>query len=228
MTMMDELKNKMVSHLEGRYMLQPIPIPEDLTKIKRFFGMFQLNLFNWRFEKVRKVNMMRCTVRVPHLDIFAIEIYPELDYDLPLLAIDFSCMKKKSFIYMNFIPLFTDQDYRGKYISRLQPIYERYALVPQKTAKEWMNPYLTDYTVYAMPENSLLDKACACAWDYFSCYLDMLDAAEKITDPDYCKKIKSASLTYCDQLSEKDGSRQMLGRFIGMDKSNRIFREVIR
>ncbi len=39
--------------------------------------------------------MMRRTIRIPHLEIFAIEIYPEPDYDLPLLAIDFSCMKKQ-------------------------------------------------------------------------------------------------------------------------------------
>ena len=225
---MEELKNRILSHLEGKYTLRPTSIPKDLKEIKRFWGIFQLNMYNWRLEKVRKVSIMRCTVRVPHLDIFAIEIYPEPDYDLPLLAIDFSCMKKKSFVYMNFIPLFNDRTYQDKYISRLQPIYERYTLVPQKTAKEWMSPYLTDYTVYAMPENSLLDKACACAWDYFSCYLGMLDAAVKITDPDYRSKIELASLTYCDQLSEKDGSRKMLGRFIGMEKANRIFREVIR
>ena len=225
---MEELKNRILSHLEGRYTLQPTSIPEDLKEIKRFLGMFRLNMYNWRLEKVRKVSMMRCMIRVPHLDIFAIEIYPEPDYDLPLLAIDFSCMKKKSFVYMNFIPLFTDNIYLDKYISRLQPIYERYTLIPQKTPKEWMGPYLTGYTVYAMPENNLLDKACACAWDYFSSYLDMLDVAEKTTDPDYRNKIESASLTYCDQLSEKDGSRKMLGRFTGMDKANRIFREVIR
>ncbi|MCK5513836.1 MAG: hypothetical protein KAJ00_05005 [Deltaproteobacteria bacterium] len=225
---MEELKNRILSHLEGKYTLRPTSIPKDLKEIKRFLGIFQLNMYNWRLEKVRKISMMRCTVRVPHLDIFAIEIYPEPDYDLPLLAIDFSCMKKKSFVYMNFIPLFNDRTYQDKYISRLQPIYERYTLVPQKTVKEWMIPYLTDYTVYAMPENSLLDKACACAWDYFSCYLGMLDAAVKITDPDYRSKIELASLTYCDQLSEKDGSRKMLGRFIGMEKANRIFREVIR
>ena len=225
---MEELKSRILSHLGKRYTLQPTPIPEDLKEIKRFLGMFRLNMYNWSFEKVRKVSMMRCTVRVPHLDIFAIEIYPEPDYDLPLLAIDFSCMKKKSFAYMNFIPLSSDRTYQDKYISPLEPIYKRHTLVPQKTAKEWMGPYLTDYTVYAMPANSSLDIACSCAWDYLSCYLDMLDAAEKITDPDYLSQIASASLIYCNQLSEKDGSRKMLGRFIGMDKANRIFREIIR
>jgi hypothetical protein len=40
--------------------------------------------------------------------------------------------------------------------------------------------------------------------------------------------VATASLNYCDQLTEKDGSRKMLGRFTGMEKANRIFEEVIR
>ena len=129
---------------------------------------------------------------------------------------------------MNFIPLFQDEGYHTKYISPLKKVYDRYDIVPKKQAKEWMNPYITDYSVYAMPDNSLLDKACECAEDYLAFYLEMLDSAEKITDPDYKKKVETAALYYCDQLSEKDGSRKMLGRFTGMEKANRIFREVIR
>jgi len=225
---METLKNKIMAHLESRYTLDPLPVADDLKEIKRFLGVFKLNMYNWKMEKVRKISVMRCSVRVPSLEIFAIEIYPEPDYDLPLLAIDFSCMKKKSFVYMNFIPLFADKDYQDKYISPLKEVYDRYDIVPEKKAKEWMNPYLTDYSIYAMPDNALLDKACECARDYLTCYLEMLDSAEKITDPDYKKKVAAASLNYCDQLSEKDGSRKMLGRFTGMDKANRIFREVIR
>ena len=225
---MDKLKNKIMSHLESRYTLDPLPVPDDLKEIKRFLGVFKLNMYNWKMEKVRKISVMRCSVRVPGLEIFAIEIYPEADYDLPLLAIDFSCMKKKSFVYMNFIPLFTDRSYHDKYILPLKEVYERYDIVPKKQAKEWMVPYLTEYSVYAMPDNFLLDKACECAGDYFAFYLEMLDSAKKITDPLYKQKVETASLNYCDQLSEKDGSRKMLGRFTGMDRANRIFREVIR
>jgi hypothetical protein len=82
--------------------------------------------------------------------------------------------------------------------------------------------------VYALPDNSFLDDARACARDYLACYLGMLDAAEKITDQSYRRKVETASLNYCDQLSEKDGSRKMLARFMGADKADRIFREVIR
>lgn len=225
---METLKNEILSHLESRYTLEPTPVPEDLKEIRRFLGFVRINMYNWKMAKVRKISIMRLSFRVPQLDVFGMEMYPETDYDLPLLAIDFSCMKKKTFVYMNLIPLFTDKEYQDKYIAPLKEVFDKYDIVPQKQPKEWMTPYLTDCTVYAMPENSLLDNARACARDYLAYYLDMLDAAEKITDQDYRQNVEAASLNYCDQLSEKDGSRKMLGKFIGMDKANRIFQEVIR
>jgi hypothetical protein len=225
---MDELKKKIMSQLESRYALEQTFVPDDLKEIKRFLGVFKLNMYNWKMEKVRKISVMRCSVRVPSLEIFAIEIYPEADYDLPLLAIDFSCMKKKSFVYMNFIPLFSGNEYHQKYIAPLKEVCDRYDIVPKKKVKEWMTPYLTDYTVYAMPDNALIGKACECAQGYLASYLDILDSAEKITDSDYKQKVETASLNYCDQLTEKDGSRKMLGKFTGMEKANRIFEEVIR
>jgi hypothetical protein len=137
-------------------------------------------------------------------------------------------MKKKSFIYMNFIPLFTDQPYLQRYVERLRPVKSRYAIEPPARPKPWMQPYLTDCSIYAMAPNSLLESAYACALDYLSCYLDLLDEMTPVVDSDYGRRVAEASLHYCDQLSEKDGSRKMLGRLIGMDRANRIFTEVIR
>jgi len=225
---MDQLKNSMLAMIQERYPLEPTPVPEDLRSIRLPLGFVTIGLENWRAPKVRKVNVMRSTVKLPRLEILALEIYPENGYDIPLLAIDFSCMKKKSFIYMNFIPLFTDQEYLQRYVERLRPLVRRYAIGPPAKPKPWMQPYLTDCTLYAMADNSLLESAHACALDYLRCYLDLLDEASPVIDSDYAQRVADASLNYCDQLSEKDGSRKMLGRFIGMDRANRIFREVIR
>ena len=74
---MENLKNKMLASLESKYTLDPIPIPEDLMEIKRFLGVFKLNMYNWKTEKIRKISMMRCSVKVPDLEVYAIEIYPE-------------------------------------------------------------------------------------------------------------------------------------------------------
>lgn len=225
---MDRLKNSMLAMIQERYPLEPTPIPEDLRTIRLPLGFVMIGLDNWRAPKVRKVNVMRSTVKLPRLEILALEIYPESGYDIPLLAIDFSCMKKKSFIYMNFIPLFTDQEYLQRYVERLRPVMSRYSIRPPAKPKQWMQPYVTDCTIYAMADNSLLENAQACALDYLRTYLDLLDEASPVTDSDYARRVADASLNYCDQLSEKDGSRKMLGRFIGMDRANRIFREVIR
>jgi hypothetical protein len=225
---MEALNNRIMDQLESRYALEPLPIDEDLREIKLPLGYMKMNLYNWSMEKVRKVNVMRTSVKMPNLEVYAIEIYPEDDYDLPLLAIDFSKMKKKTFVYLNFIPLFTDADYRKKYLDRLGPIRDKYTIVPEVKAKDWMQPYLHQHSVYAMPKNALLPDAYDCAFEYLSCYLDMLDGAEKVRDSNYGQKVRAASLAYCDELTEKDGSRQMLGRFIGMNRANRIFQEVIR
>ena len=75
---------------------------------------------------------------------------------------------------------------------------------------------------------SLLESAYECALDYLRCYLDLLDEISPVVDSDYGRRVAEASLHYCDQLSEKDGSRKMLGKLIGMDRANRIFNEVIR
>jgi len=225
---MDQPRKNMLDMIQQRYALSPTPVPEDLQTIRLPLGFLALQLYNWRAPKIRKVNVMRSTVKFPRLEIMALEIYPESSYDIPLLAIDFSCMKKKSFIYMNFIPLFPDRQYVQPHIERLRPVVDRYAIGPPAKPKEWMLPYLHECSIYAMADNSILESACACALDYLRCYLALLDEAVPVTDSGYGRQVAEAGLNYCDQLSEKDGSRRMLGRFIGMDRANRIFKEVIR
>jgi 15,16-dihydrobiliverdin:ferredoxin oxidoreductase len=225
---MEQLQKKMLEMIQERYPLEPTHVPDDLRVIHLPLGFMKMQLDNWRTEKVRKVNVMRSKVKLPRLDVLALEMYPESGYDIPLLAIDFSCMKKKSFIYMNFIPLFADQDYRQRYIERLRPVVNKYAIGPPAKPKPWMQPYLHDCSIYAMADNSLLESAYECALEYLRIYLDLLGEACPVTDADYARQVAGASLQYCDQLSEKDGSRKMLGRFIGMDRANRIFKEVIR
>ena len=225
---MENVYNKILQHLEKKYELEPLAVPKDVREIRRLAGTFKLNMYNWRMEKIRKITIMRCSIRIPKLDIFAIEMYPESSYDLPLLAIDFSKMKKKTFVYINVIPVIGDKKYIKKYIYPLRKIYKKYNIENNKEPKEWMKSYLTDYTVYTMLDNSDLESAIECSFDYFIYYLELLDNAKIIKNPSYRIRVDTAGLNYCNDLSEKDGSRKMLGRFIGMKRANKIFQEVIR
>ena len=97
---------------------------------------------------------MRCRIKKPSMNIYAIEIYPEYDYDLPLLAIDFSCLKKKTFVYINLVPLFNDKDYFGRYIEPLKPLFEKYKIFSNKF--DWKNE--AELTFYS--SRSLRFKLC--------------------------------------------------------------------
>ena len=112
-------------------------------------------------------------------------------------------MKKKSFIYMNFIPLFTDQEYLQRYIERLRPVLSRYAIGPPAKPKPWMQPYLHDCSIYAMADNSLLESAYACALDYLRTYLDLLDEARPVTDCDYAQRVAEAELELLRSVKRK-------------------------
>ena len=73
---MEQLKNRMLAMIQERYPLEPTPVPEDLRTIRLPLGFVTIGLDNWRAPKVRKVNVMRSTVKLPRLEVLALEIYP--------------------------------------------------------------------------------------------------------------------------------------------------------
>ena len=64
---MDHLKRVMLDMIQSRFPLEPTPISEDLQTIRLPLGFLSLRLDNWRAPKVRKVNVMRTTVKLPRL-----------------------------------------------------------------------------------------------------------------------------------------------------------------
>jgi len=57
--------------------------------------------------------------------------------------------------------------------------------------------------------------------------LDFLSQAEEIKDTSYRDAIEQAQKKYIHDLTTYDASRKMLGRIIGMERSERIFHKVV-
>jgi len=225
---MEKFANEILGRLRERITMAPMEVPEEVREVKRMLGNFKINMYNWQSEKMRKISVMKASMAFPVMNIFALETYPESGYDFPLLAIDFSGLKKKTFVYISFLAVINDPSYLEKYISPMKAIHQKYAIGRSKEPKEWLLPYTTEYTQYSMVRNTELGKAMDCAHEFLDLYLDMAGSAEKNKDAAYVERFDRACLDYCDVLSEKDGSRQMLGKIIGMKKANIIFNEVIR
>ena len=170
---------------------------------------------------------MRMKVAVPPFDIFGMAIYPESSLDIPSFVFDFSCTKKKVFTYINFIPLFTTPPYREKYIEPMKKIYTHYSHFPRQRIREWMQPYITPYTIYSFPPKTCLNELKTCALEYLNLYLELFLQAEEIQDDSYADAVGKAQRHYREQLTTYDASRKMLGRIIGKEKGNRIFQEVV-
>jgi len=98
---------------------------------------------------------------------------------------------------------------------------------PKQKIREWMQPYISTYTIYTFPQKTMLKELKSCAIDYLTLYLEMFSQSEEITDTSYRDEVEKAQKKYVQDLTNNDASRKMLGRIIGKERANRFFHEVV-
>ncbi len=224
---MDRVYSEALTSIEKVIPLKPLTLPPKLSKTRYPFGLFELLCNNWTGQGVRKVYSMRIKIPLFSFDMLGISIYPDPCFDLPIFIFDITEMKKKMVAYINFMPLSSDPEYLKKYIDPLKAVTDKYRYLPQKEMPEWMVPYQNDATIYSMPNAKYADAVKNCSLDYLKVFLGLFSKAEKILDAPRLESIKKAQNRYCQDIIEKDGSRKMIAKIIGMNKANRIFREVL-
>ena len=224
---MDRVYSETLNSIEKVIPLKPLTLPPELSKTRYLFGMFELLCNNWTGQDVRKIYSMRIKLPLFSFDMLGVSIYPDSCFDLPIFIFDITEMKKKMVAYINFMPLSTDPKYLRKYIDPLKAVTDKYRHLPKKEMPGWMVPYQNDATIYSMPNSKYADDVKNCSLDYLKVFLDLFSKTEKITDPTRLEFIKKAHDRYCQDIVEKDGSRKMIAKIIGMKKANRVFREVL-
>ena len=224
---MDRVYSEALNSVKKVIPLKTLILPPKLSKTRYPFGMFELLCNNWTGQGARKVYSMRIKLPFFSFDMLGVSIYPDPCYDLPIFIFDITEMQKKMVAYINFMPLSTDPEYLKKYIDPLKAVTDKYRHLPKKEMPEWMVPYQNDATIYSMPDAKYADDVKNCSLDYLKVFLELFSKAEKITDAPRLESIKKAHDRYCQDIVEKDGSRKMIAKLIGMKKANRVFREVL-
>lgn len=224
---MDELFSKTFEAIQGAFAIEPIILPPELRETKFPMRLLEIQCYNWRAEKLRKIYAMRMKVKMPFLDIMGMAFYPEPDYDLPVFCFDLSCTKKKIVAYINVIPLMQNEAYKKKYLDPFCQVKNKYWDFPPHKMPDWMLQYRSDSTVYSMPDREYLDQIKACALDYLAVYLGLITSVKKIGDEAYRAQIAEAQKVYINNLLTKDASQKMLAKLIGKQKTSRIFNEVL-
>ncbi|MCX5894949.1 MAG: hypothetical protein NTZ51_03825 [Proteobacteria bacterium] len=224
---MDELLARALEKIQDTFKIEPITLAEELRETAFPLRVMEIQCFNWKADRIRKIYAMRMKVKIPSLDILGMAIYPEPATDVPIFVFDLTCARKKVVTYINFIPLFRDEAYQKKYLDPLQQVHGKYGPFPPQKMPEWMRAYASPYTIYSMPDRPFLDKLKACSLDYLSVYLDIISAAQRIDDIAYREQVELAQKRYVDDLLTKDASQKMLAKLIGKQKTGRIFKEVL-
>jgi 15,16-dihydrobiliverdin:ferredoxin oxidoreductase len=224
------------SHLEQslhqHFDLQERPIPPGLAQQQSTRGRACAHIQSWSYQspELRKI-------RYTYIDagesaqIFNSVIYPNYQYDLPLLGIDFlSFGQIKHLIVLDFQPLFQDSAYEAKYIAPLEQIQQRYPELAQGLEMKHYdaNQYFSKYLLFAKTDpETIARKVFPAFQEYLSLYWQLIKTAEPQTQTRDIERIIAAQRDYDQYSAERDPASGLFSSYFGSEWAERFLYEFL-
>jgi phycoerythrobilin:ferredoxin oxidoreductase len=224
MTLYEPFLNSAIEILRSRLNLDPYPIPAGYEFKEAVTGKGARETVVTTTSHAFQTDKLR-QIRAAHvqgggaLQVLNFVIFPRLNYDLPFFGGDLVTLPGGHLIAIDMQPLFHDDAYRAKYADPIMPTFQKYqALLPWGgDFPEEAKPFFSPAFLWTRPsETTDVETHVFNAFnDYLKQYLDYVDAAEPVTDPDRLAEIRTAQLKYLHYRAEKDPARGMFQRFYG-------------
>jgi phycoerythrobilin:ferredoxin oxidoreductase len=225
MTLYQPFLDSAIATLNQRLDLSPYPIPEGFERKSAIVGKGEkaeeivTTSYAVQSAKLRQI-------RAAHvqggkaLQVLNFVIFPHLNYDLPFFGGDLVTLPGGHLIALDMQPLFRDDPaYQAKYTEPLLPTFHQYQphLPWGGDFPEEARPFFSPAFLWTRPqETEVVETHVFEAFNaYLHAYLDFVEQAEPITDPDALAEIKNAQLRYLHYRAEKDPARGMFRRFYG-------------
>lgn len=225
-----------LEHLEAslreQFNLRSRPIPDGLERRVSERGRCPATIQSWCYQcpELRKI-------RYTYIDagktsqIFNSVVYPNHQFELPLLGIDFlSFGQVKNLIVMDFQPLFQDDAYLEKYIFPLKALHDRYPDLCQGLEMKFYdaNQYFSKYLLFAKTDAETVKTQVFQAFqDYLQLYWCMLDTVEPLTNPMDIQRVAQAQKAYDQYSAERDPASGLFSSYFGHDWSERFLYEFL-
>jgi phycoerythrobilin:ferredoxin oxidoreductase len=225
MTLYQPFLDYAIEYIRSRLELQPYPIPEGFEHKSAIVGKGKnesevvTTSYGFQTSKLRQI-------RAAHvqggsaLQVLNFVIFPHLNYDLPFFGGDLVTLPGGHLIAIDMQPLFRDDlAYQAKYSDPVLPTFNQY-----KRHLPWGGDFPEEASAFFSPaflwtrpqETADVETHVFSAFkDYLKIYLDFVDRAEPITDPEHLAEIKQSQLRYLTYRAEKDPARGMFRRFYG-------------
>lgn len=214
-----------IATLSDRLQVSPYPIPAGFEQKSAFTGKGKrqsevlTTSHGYQTPKFRQI-------RAAHveggeaLQVLNFVIFPHPTYDLPFFGADLVTLPGGHLIAIDMQPLFRDEpSYQTKYTEPVMPIFKRHQQhlpwggdFPEE-AQQFFSPAF----IWTRPSDTEVveTQVFDCFKDYLDLYIDFVQRAEAISNPNELARILQAQLAYLRYRAEKDPARGMLTRFYG-------------
>ena len=230
--MFQPFKEYLEEELFNRFDLQSRPIPAGLEYNVSDRGKNKATIQSWCYQsaELRKI-------RYTYIDagemsqVFNSVIYPNHNYDIPLLGIDFlSFGKKKILVVLDFQPLFRDRAYQDKYIEPMREIRDKYNELAQNLEMKFYdaNQYFSKYLLFAKTDaETVVTRLFPAYQEYMQLYWQMLESAQPLTKEEDIQRIVQAQKHYDQYSAERDPAHGLFSSYFGKEWSNRFLYEFL-
>lgn len=216
-----------IATLQAKLDLKPYSIPEGFERKEGMMGKGKkqepvlTTSYAFKSKKLRQI-------RAAHvqggssLQVLNFVIFPELDYDLPFFGADLVTLPGGHLIAIDMQPLFSqNESYQAKYSEPIMQMFAEYQKdlpwggdFPQE-AQQYFSPAF----LWTRPSETevVKNKVFAAFCDYLDAYINFVQQAEKVSDPQQLSAILKAHKSYANYRAEKDPARGMLTRLYGAE-----------
>ena len=227
MTLYQPFLDYAIATLRSRLNLEPYPIPNGFQQKAGVMGKGKkqepvlTTSYGFKSPKLRQI-------RAAHvqggssLQVLNFVIFPELNYDLPFFGADLVTLPGGHLIAIDMQPLFAqNKAYQAKYSDPILPMFHAYQQdlpwggdFPEE-AKQYFSPAF----LWTRPSETKVveDRVFAAFGDYLNAYINFVEQAEEVKEPDRLAAIVEAQTSYANYRAEKDPARGMLTRLYGSE-----------
>nr|CAH25338.2 ferredoxin oxidoreductase precursor [Guillardia theta] len=206
------------------------PIPDGYLRKEAMVGKGKRESLAWTQSYGYQTKKMR-QIRAAHvnggasLQVLNLVFFPHMNYDLPFLGLDLVTLPGGHLIAIDMQPLFQTEEYKKKYAEPCMDMYQKHVKnlpwggdFPEE-AKQYFSPVF----LWTRPqEDKQVETYVFEAFkDYINKYLDFVEAAKPVTDPDHLARIRERQLSYLQYRAEKDPARGMFTRMYGPEWTER-------
>lgn len=204
--------------------LKSYPIPEGFEHKEAITGkgkraaLVTTDAYAYQTTKLRQIRTAHVKGGAA-LQVLNFVMFPRANYRVPFFGADLVTLPGGHLIALDMQPLFHTDEYREEFTKPFMEKFEGHAAnlpwggdFPDDAARFFSPTFL-----WSRPkEDELVETHVFEAFkDYLHQYLDFVEAAEPVTDPEELSKIRESQIAYLDYRAEKDPARGMFLRFYG-------------